>query len=468
MEVSLPNQSMSISDLNKAIADNQAMIEKQRVVVIDKWNNRGLGTLPEMITTPGITYQGLKEIETQMDDPRVSFELWLAGHGFQATQTANGTIQGAFNSASVPITYEAAGVALLQGAVESAMDGSLSRKSPAQLTVQGAITLQKMVKADSDGIKSDPGGVTASVFNHLIVFPVIDVGHIVLSAGIAVSIQPSLSKDFENRVVGAMAEGEKEIMTAGESRLLNVNDVTQSPGYKAGTDVSTITQLGVGIVMLPDLLVNAKNLVGKGFGILLRKAPTVVEDTEIAAPAAAGAKTTLDAQTATEANAVDAQVADERILKKVQEAEAKAAANSGEGSFGGDPSVDDYLKRIPKPPRGDPTVSNAIKELEQGMKQSLPGEPLPLGYQLTPGQTSAMQVTVRQIIDNTIRTQINKGADFNVTSVVNQLSNPRFRFLDQVPDALKAITTAINDPRISPDIRQQLNQALTKAMNLPH
>jgi hypothetical protein len=117
----------------------------------------------------------------------------------------------------------------------------------------------------------------------------------------------------------------------------------------------------------------------------------------------------------------------------------------------------------------------AINQLEAGFpgkrteRAGIQMEPLPLGHELTETQAWALETTISQVTGLTIRNAI--AGDFtpqNVRGVISQLSNPRFRFLDQIPEARDVLLAAINDPRIPEQVRIQWSEALEEAMNIPH
>ncbi len=94
---------------------------------------------------------------------------------------------------------------------------------------------------------------------------------------------------------------------------------------------------------------------------------------------------------------------------------------------------------------GKSVASNAemvkgVRELETGLKPGLPGAVLQEGHTLTDLQRRALTENVRLVITKTVAA-VKAGA--GKQSLVNQLANPRFRFLAQVPNARAALIDAL-------------------------
>jgi hypothetical protein len=81
-----------------------------------------------------------------------------------------------------------------------------------------------------------------------------------------------------------------------------------------------------------------------------------------------------------------------------------------------------------------------VRELEAGVKRGVAGSALPVGHALTDLQRRALSENVRLVIGRTIAA-VKAGAGRQ--SLVNQLANPRFRFLSQVPAARAALIDAL-------------------------
>lgn len=86
-------------------------------------------------------------------------------------------------------------------------------------------------------------------------------------------------------------------------------------------------------------------------------------------------------------------------------------------------------------------MSTYIRELEAGFK-NYGGMPLPNSYKLTQNQLNALSENLKQTLIKTIPNASNN------QSIINQLSNPRWRFIDQIPGGREAINSAIKDTRI--------------------
>ena len=85
-------------------------------------------------------------------------------------------------------------------------------------------------------------------------------------------------------------------------------------------------------------------------------------------------------------------------------------------------------------------MSPYIRELESGFKDA--GSKIPASQKLTPNQLNALSENLKQTITKTI-----PNAKTN-EAIINQLSNPRWRFIDQVPGGREAINTAIKGKNI--------------------
>lgn len=88
-------------------------------------------------------------------------------------------------------------------------------------------------------------------------------------------------------------------------------------------------------------------------------------------------------------------------------------------------------------------MAQGVRELERGFK-NIPGKPLPDNHMLTGFQRNALQENIRRVIKKTIpavKRKMSNGSSNQ--SLVNQMSNPRFRFLDQVPAAKEALIKAL-------------------------
>jgi hypothetical protein len=100
-----------------------------------------------------------------------------------------------------------------------------------------------------------------------------------------------------------------------------------------------------------------------------------------------------------------------------------------------------------------------VRQLEGGLKPNLKDRPLlPPDHVLTDFQKQALRENVRGVINNTVDS-IRKGQTRAGTNpLATQMSNPRFRFLDQVPDAKQAFLEAIKD--LDPAIQKGALDAL--------
>jgi hypothetical protein len=87
-----------------------------------------------------------------------------------------------------------------------------------------------------------------------------------------------------------------------------------------------------------------------------------------------------------------------------------------------------------------------IRELEAGLKRGLAGPALPATHALTSLQRAALKENVRLIIVRTIAA-VKVGAGRQ--SLMNQLANPRFRFLGQIPEARAALIDALQGTGVS-------------------
>jgi RHS repeat-associated protein len=81
-----------------------------------------------------------------------------------------------------------------------------------------------------------------------------------------------------------------------------------------------------------------------------------------------------------------------------------------------------------------------VRELEAGLKPSVPGSALSATHTLTDFQRRALAENVRLVIGKTVAA-VKAGA--TKQSLVNQLANPRFRFLGQIPEARAALIDAL-------------------------
>lgn len=81
-------------------------------------------------------------------------------------------------------------------------------------------------------------------------------------------------------------------------------------------------------------------------------------------------------------------------------------------------------------------MSIYIRELEVGFK-NYGGTKLPGNHTLTPNQLNALSENLKQTLTKTIPNSTTNQA------IINQLSNPRWRFIDQIPGGREAINNAI-------------------------
>jgi hypothetical protein len=96
---------------------------------------------------------------------------------------------------------------------------------------------------------------------------------------------------------------------------------------------------------------------------------------------------------------------------------------------------------LAKPLATKAEMAQGVRELEAGLKSHLPGPALDeAAHRLTDLQRRALQENVRRVITKTIPA-VRNGA--GVESAVNQMANPRFRFLGQVPAARAALIDAL-------------------------
>ena len=101
---------------------------------------------------------------------------------------------------------------------------------------------------------------------------------------------------------------------------------------------------------------------------------------------------------------------------------------------------------LAKPLATNKEMVKGIRELEAGLKGHLPGTALSATHTLTDFQRRALSENVRLVIGRTIPA-VKAGAGRQ--ALVNQLANPRFRFLGQVPDARAALIDALKGTGVS-------------------
>ena len=101
---------------------------------------------------------------------------------------------------------------------------------------------------------------------------------------------------------------------------------------------------------------------------------------------------------------------------------------------------------VAKPLATQAEMVQGVRELEAGLKPGLYGPALPANYTLTGLQRMALAENVRRVIIKTIPA-IKAGAGRQ--SFMNQLANPRFRFLGQIPEARAALINALKGTGVS-------------------
>jgi hypothetical protein len=87
-----------------------------------------------------------------------------------------------------------------------------------------------------------------------------------------------------------------------------------------------------------------------------------------------------------------------------------------------------------------------VRQLEIGLKGRKAGPALGPDHVLTDLRSRALQENIRLVINKTIPA-VKSGAGRK--SLQNQLANPRFRYIDQVPEARAALTDALKGTGVS-------------------
>jgi len=92
----------------------------------------------------------------------------------------------------------------------------------------------------------------------------------------------------------------------------------------------------------------------------------------------------------------------------------------------------------------------AVRELEAGLKPHLLGPALPVTHKLTDEQRDGLMENVRRVIVRTIAAAAKNPR--HRRAVENQLRQPRFRFLEQIPEARVALETALQRAGLEIDL----------------
>jgi RHS repeat-associated protein len=113
-----------------------------------------------------------------------------------------------------------------------------------------------------------------------------------------------------------------------------------------------------------------------------------------------------------------------------------------------------------KQPLANPgEMVEAVRQLETGTKPHLKGDILPPTHRLTELQQRGLNDNTRAVLDKADgRLKVGDLASDVACTLEVQLRNPRFRFLDQIPDAKKAVIDIIN--QFSPAEQERLFNVL--------
>ncbi|MBV7338336.1 toxin [Chloroflexi bacterium TSY] len=237
--------------------------------------------------------------------------------------------------------------------------------------------------------------------------------------------------------------GVKAAIYGGKLTLRTTGDAALDTALGKGDFSDNLVKSGLG------------NVGGDAAGVLLKKGgDKIVEKLKGSSKAASDAVDDAAGEL-TKKNAKE--ITEETSKEASETATEKATKRVDSDQISGVPSFDKQ-KTLANP--GE--MQEAVRQLEGGFKSHLKDRPtLPLTHKLTELQQRGLKENIRNVL-KVVDKRLGKGENASdvAKTLKTQLKNPRFRFLDQVPDAKQALLDSVG--KFDDDLAQQLLKVLSE------